>query len=33
VGGVLIGGASLLAVNFDAVLRCVPDRMKADIAI
>ena len=25
VGGVLIGGASLLAVDFDAVLRCVPD--------
>ncbi len=26
VGGVLIGGASLLAADFDAVLRCVPDR-------
>ena len=26
VGGVLIGGASLLAADFDAVLRCVPGR-------
>ena len=26
VGGVLIGGASLLAADFDAVLRCVPAR-------
>jgi len=26
VGGVLIGGASLLAADFDAVLRCVPER-------
>ena len=26
VGGVLIGGASLKAVDFDAVLRCVPER-------
>jgi triosephosphate isomerase len=29
VGGVLIGGASLLAVDFDAVLRCVPERLFA----
>ncbi len=26
VGGVLIGGASLLALDFDAVLRCVPEQ-------
>ena len=26
VGGVLIGGASLLAADFDAVLRCVPEQ-------
>ncbi len=32
VGGVLIGGASLLAVDFDAVLRCVPDQQKTAIA-
>jgi len=25
VGGVLISGASLLAADFDAVLRCMPD--------
>ncbi len=29
VGGVLIGGASLLAVDFNAVLRCVPERLLA----
>ena len=29
VGGVLIGGASLKAVDFDAVLRCVPERLLA----
>lgn len=29
VGGVLIGGASLLAVDFDAVLRCVPEQLLA----
>ncbi len=29
VGGVLIGGASLLAVDFDAVLRCVPEQVFA----
>ncbi|WP_428486299.1 triose-phosphate isomerase [Rhodopila sp.] len=29
VGGVLIGGASLLAVDFDAVLRCVPEALFA----
>ena len=28
VGGVLIGGASLLAADFDAVLRCVPDQQQ-----
>ena len=26
VGGVLIGGASLLAVDFNAVIRSVPDK-------
>ena len=29
VGGVRIGGASLLAVDFDAVLRCVPELLLA----
>ena len=29
VGGVLIGGASLLAKDFDAVLRCLPERLLA----
>jgi triosephosphate isomerase len=29
VGGVLIGGASLSAVDFDAVLRCVPEQLFA----
>lgn len=29
VGGVLIGGASLKAVDFDAVLRCVPEQLLA----
>ena len=32
-GGVLIGGASLLAADFDAVLRCMPDeRFRTDEA-
>ena len=30
VGGVLIGGASLLAKDFDAVLHCVPEPRFAD---